>query len=38
MVIFMLMFMLDFRMVMRFAFVGIFFCGFSSAFAKGTVQ
>lgn len=38
MVIFMLMFMLDFCMVMRFAFVDIFFCGFGSVFVKGTVQ
>lgn len=38
MVIFMLMFMLDFRMVMRFAFVGIFFCEFGGVFVKGTVQ
>ncbi len=38
MVIFMLMFMLDFRMVMRFAFVDIFFCGFGSVFVKGTMQ
>ena len=31
-------FKIDVRMVMRFAFVSIFFCGFGSVFVKGTVQ